>query len=314
MARKTYRLGTRKSDLAMVQSRQIQSVISSHGVLCDLVPVESEGDQNLTSPLYEIETDTPGLFTKHLERALLQQTIDLAVHSLKDLPTDQPKGLYVAAVPQRVSPGDCLVVSTEWHEPSAVLGLKNGAVVGTSSLRREAILVSERRDLKIVPIRGNVPTRVRWVREGKVNGVILAQAGIERLGLDLTGLKQVMLSPDIFVSAPGQGALAVETREDLKAELSEIFFKLDDPASNQETRIERKILKGLHGGCTLPLGVRCTKDLSSGMMKVKAFLGLMRDKNQPKHEWLSFHRFDISGLEEQTLVDQTVAFFKDVMP
>ncbi len=296
----------------MVQSNQISREMLRHGIRCELVQVESQGDQDRTKPLYSMES-SPGLFTKQLEDALLKETIDLAVHSLKDLPTDQPKGLFVAAVPPRVNANDCLIISQQWHAPNEKLQIKKGATVGTSSLRREALLLSERSDVSVFALRGNVPTRVKAVREGKVAAVVLAEAGISRLGLDLSGLIKVELSPEVFVSAPGQGALAVESRENLRPELEEVFQKLTDANSVQETRMERQILKGLHGGCTLPLGVRCHKDRKSGLITVRAFLGLLRDKGSKTHDWTGFHRFDISGSEEQTLVDQTVSFFKEVM-
>jgi hydroxymethylbilane synthase len=308
-----YRLGTRKSALAQVQSESIRRRLEESGLFCELVGVESSGDQNRHTPLYEIESETPGLFTKQLEVALLADQIDLAVHSLKDLPTQQPEGLRVAAVTARASAGDCLVIDSTRFRPGDPLGLPQGATVGTSSLRREALLLSQRPDLKIVPIRGNVPTRVQSVRDHKVDAVVLAQAGLQRLGLPLDEVTKRDLPPDRFISAPGQGALAIETRSRIPRDLEGALTVLRDPVTERETRVERRILRELEGGCTLPLGVRCLVD--STKLTVRAFLGVQRDRNSAPHDWISFHHFDRTEAEteEEALIAKTVAYFKEVL-
>jgi hydroxymethylbilane synthase len=316
----TCRIGTRKSALARVQSEQIKDALTKQGISCELVLVESSGDKDRKTPLYEIESETPGLFTKQLETALLNGEVDIAVHSLKDLPTDQPQGLYVACIPFRVATHDCLVISPKSGSSHMPLNLKEGAVVGTSSLRREAQLLSKRPDVKVVPIRGNVPTRVQLVRDSKVDAVILADAGLTRLGLDVSDLIRIDLSADEFVPAPGQGALAIEARDSLSATVKQALAVMHDTNAELETRIERRVLKELHGGCTLPLGVRCSISTASPpVLKLRAFLGLstMRDGGMGGEgnvrSWLSFHHFDIQESEEDTLVKKTVIFFKEVM-
>jgi hydroxymethylbilane synthase len=296
----------------MTQSTQVRDALREHGVNCELVPMDSTGDQDRKTPLYEIETSTPGLFTKHLEKALLESRIDLAVHSLKDLPTQQPDALYVPCIPFRVQTGDCAIVAPGVFVEENPLGLAIGATVGTSSLRREAQILSCRPDIKIVPIRGNVPTRVRAVAEGKVDAVILAQAGIERLALDMGSLRKVALPEDQFVPAPGQGALAIETRRDVAEALRRALLTMNNANAESETRIERRVLRALEGGCTLPLGVRVIRE-SSGVFSLRAFLGLVEDREAKVREWLGFHHFDIRDADEEVVVDRTVEFFKEIM-
>ncbi len=306
------RIGTRKSLLAKTQSTLILSSLKDLGVECELVEIESSGDKDRTKPLYEVELDgTPGLFTKELEQALLRNEIDLAVHSLKDLPTLQPPGLFVLAIPKREVTEDCLVFHAPKFHPQLPLGLHEGARVGTSSLRREAQLLAIRPDLKIESIRGNVPTRVKLAREGKFDAVVLAQAGLHRLNLSLDGVVMKALPSDHFVPAPGQGALAVEGRGDLPPKVKDALAQFHDPVAALETRIERAILRELEGGCSLPLGVRCQ---AGKPMKLKAFLGLLdRSKTDKSHAWKGFRSFDISGDAEETLVASTVAYFKEAL-
>jgi hydroxymethylbilane synthase len=302
-----FRIGTRKSALAKVQSLWVKDQLELHGISCELVEIESEGDKKTDQPLYEIET-TPGIFTKQLEVALEKNLIDLAVHSLKDLPTEQPKGLRLSAVTKRVGESDKLLIHPSFYDEKKPLGLKSGAKVGTSSLRREAQMLELQQDIQIVPVRGNVPTRVKSVSDRKIDAVVLAEAGLARLGLFPDDLVIRDLTPDLFVPAPGQGALAIETRESIPDELSQALKSLHDPQSETETRVERAILRGLHGGCTLPLGVRCRKE--GNTLKVKAFLGVASTRKGPDRKWLRFERFDISDAVEQVVISQTVQYLK----
>jgi len=303
-----YRLGTRKSALALAQAEQIQKLLEKKGCSSELIYIESEGDKNLNTPLYKIESAGPGLFTKQLEKALIEKKIDFAVHSLKDLPTLQPAELKVAAITQRVSPHDCLLVLETAFDASQYLGLPEGAVVGTSSLRRQAQLKAVRPDLSVVPLRGNVPTRIEAVRNKKMDAIVLAEAGMSRLGISLEGLRKQVLPLEKFVPAPGQGALAIEVRSDCPKELLEALLLLNDPASEQATRIERSILRELEGGCTLPLGVHCQKEDKD--LKINAFLGVPEGSLDTPVTWQAFHRFDILNAVEQTLIAQTVAYFR----
>jgi len=307
-----FRLGTRKSALALTQSTSIQNALRQVGVECVLVHVESEGDGNRSTPLYEIEAEAPGLFTKRLEQALVDKEIDLAVHSLKDLPTQQPPELVVGAVPMRAVSGDCLLFRAGELDPSLPWHLKKNAKLGTSSLRREAQWLSVRSDLEVQPLRGNVPTRIDKVRKGELDAVVLARAGLERLAVELEGLTCIALPEAKFVPAPGQGALAVELAVWASDVLRSAVARLHDEAAGIETRIERRILRTMEGGCTLPLGVRCWRDATGKNLKLNAFLGESRDRQGGKRDWKGFHYFDFSSPSEETLVAKTVDHFKDV--
>ncbi len=307
------RIGTRKSALAKTQSRWVGDWLSAQGIPCEYIEMDSRGDKDRVNPLYEIETDSPGLFCKQLQEALLAGQIDLAVHSLKDLPTLEPEGLYLAAIPLREVAQDTLLVHPSRLDENLPLKLGEGARVGTSSLRREAQILEARNDLKVVPLRGNVPSRVSQVREGKLDAAVLAEAGLKRLGLDLSGVFALPLSADRFIPAPGQGALAVEARTDLKPEWQAIVKRLEDVETAICVRIERRILREMEGGCTLPLGVLCRREVGDGWT-VRTFLGKAMNRGEGLRDWVSFHRFDISGTDEETLVAETVRFFKGRSP
>lgn len=312
MSSKVFRLGTRKSALATTQSTFIQQSLKKLGVDCVLVPVESDGDGNRTTPLYEIEAEAPGLFTKRLEEALLAREIDLAVHSLKDLPTLQPPGLFVGAVPARAATGDCLILRKGDARTDVPWHIKKGARFGTSSLRREAQWLAVRPDLCVTPIRGNVPTRLDKVRKEDLDGIVLAQAGLERLGEKLEGLVRIDLPENHFVPAPGQGALAVELGEWADPELSAAVKKLHHEPSGIEVTVERRVLRALEGGCTLPLGVRCWHQGADKPLKLQAFLGIDGGSSKKIREWKAFELFDFSSPSAETLVAKTVEYFKEV--
>jgi len=306
-----FRIGTRKSLLAKVQSNWVKQKLEEQGLSCTLVEVDSQGDKNLTAPLYEIDAATPGLFTKQLEVALEEDKIDLAVHSLKDLPIVQPSHLKLAAISERVGDGDCLVIRKKVANDAYPLELPPGSKIGTSSLRREAQLFSIREDVRAVPVRGNVPTRTEHVRSGKLDAVILAAAGLSRLNLsfDEVEIKILPLDESEFVPAPGQGALGIETRANIPVELVKALKAIHHPKTATEVTVEREILKGLHGGCTLPLGVKCRADGNS--LKLKAFLGIFRIAADGGRQWSSFPTFDIAGSDPKVLVSRTVAYFEE---
>lgn len=190
-----------------------------------------------------VQAGGKGLFTKEIEEALLAGRIDLAVHSLKDLPTETPQGLAIAAIPKREDPRDALV-------GSRLDDLRSGAVLGTSSGRRAAQLKILRPDLVIEPVRGNVDTRLRKLKEGRYDAILLAVAGLRRLGLEHE-ISEI-LSSDQLCPAAGQGALALETRE--HDEARRICAELDDESSQQSVVCERAALAALGGGCQLPIG------------------------------------------------------------
>lgn len=309
----SFRLGTRKSALARVQAEMVRALLALNHCTAHLIEVDSHGDVDLKTPLYEMDPLYPGVFTKHLEGALLRNEVDLAVHSLKDLPTQQPPGLKLAAVSKRETTADRLLFHPAKFDASAELNLPPGATVGTSSLRREAQLLAVRPDLKIVPIRGNVPTRVALARDGKCDAVVLAGAGLERLKADLTGVRVANLPEDRFVSAPAQGVVGIETRVEVAPVLAKALAAFSDGAAFREASVERAILRGLDGGCTLPLGVRCRATGSTGTIQISAFLAVARDRKSGKKDWTGFHVFTSQGDNDASLVAEAVRYFKERM-
>jgi hydroxymethylbilane synthase len=250
MAR-SIRIGTRGSDLALAQARLVAALVRErHGIDCELEVVATSGDRDRTTALHELSAT--GFFTRELQLALRHGVVDLVVHSLKDLPTEEPEGLAIAAVPAREDPADVLLVRPG-RLGDGGLGLRHGARVGTSSLRRAGQTLALQPGVTVTPLRGNVPTRLRRLRDGEYDAIVLAAAGLARLGCDLRGLSVRRLDPDVFLPAPGQGALAVETRESDRA-TREIAAGLDDPEAAATSACERSLLHALEGGCSLPLG------------------------------------------------------------
>ncbi|MEM9526027.1 MAG: hydroxymethylbilane synthase [Bacteroidota bacterium] len=250
-------IGTRGSRLALWQAHYVQAQLQEQGIESELKIIKTQGDrvQHLTFDKLEGK----GFFTKEIEDHLLAGDIDLAVHSLKDMPTEQPEGLTLAALSYRASVNDVLIINQAKAVPGSVLQLADGATVGTSSARRKAQL----RDLHpgVVPtdIRGNVPTRLEKARSGELDAVLLAAAGLERLELDLSDMVVIKLSPKEFVPAPGQGVMAIQSRkEDMP--LRKQLVPLHNLAVGECTNVERGVLSLMEGGCSMPLGVYCEKD------------------------------------------------------
>lgn len=304
MSLKTYRLGTRKSQLAQTQSTLIKNQLEALGLQIELVLIESSGDQDRSTPLYETSAQSPGIFVKQLEDSLLAGEIDLAVHSLKDVPTTQPNGLQVTAITIREAANDCLIARPDSLDANRPLGLKEGISLGTSSLRREAQVLAIDETLKVESLRGNLPTRVRAVKEGKVGATLLASAGLNRLQLEDSELVFNSLKVSKFIPAPGQGALAIETRKELDEALMQALAELNHPVTRAEVEIERAIMKKLEGGCSLPLGVYCKKNKSSQNYKVHAFLGI----NSETHIWKKFLYFE-SEAKEPEIIGHVVDHF-----
>ena len=227
----------------------------------EIVPITTKGDKILNSPLSKI--GDKGLFTKEIEEALLRGDIDLAVHSLKDMPTKLPEGLTIAAYTMRDYPFDVLVS----REGKGLKELPEGAVVGTSSLRRKALLRRFRPDLKIKDIRGNVDTRLRKLDKGEYDAIILAQSSLERLGWG----ERITEILDYFIPAVGQGIMAVETRSN-DTELIEFLKEaVNDIGSEAEAKAEREFLRTLEGGCQVPMGAFAVVDLD-GTLRIKGFV------------------------------------------
>ena len=263
------RLGTRGSDLALWQAHYVAERLRGRAEV-EIVVLKTRGDRIDDVPLTQVEGKA--FFTAEIERALLDGDVDLAVHSHKDLPTEGPPGLQVVAVPARADAAELLLALPGAHDADApLLPLRRGARVGTSSPRRAEQLGTLRPDLVVQPMRGNVPTRVQRLREGRHDAILLARAGVERLGLDLAGLHATRLSPALLVPAPAQGALAVQIRAD-EPELAVLLrAALHDEATHAAIEAERWLLASAGGGCNLPLGAHVEADGSG--YRVRAFLG-----------------------------------------
>ena len=236
------RIGTRRSPLALAQAGEVAERLARAGVESEVVPMATSGDRGtLAAPS---RAGVKGLFVAEIVRALQVGEVDLAVHSAKDLPAADDEGVAVAAVPPRADPSDLLVT----RHPN----LREGAIVGTSSLRRRAQLLALRPELRLVEIRGNVDRRLRKLEDGEVDGVVLAAAGIARLGATPPSSEVLPIVP-----APGQGCLAVQARADDEA-TREAAAWLDDPDSRVAFEAERSVMARLGGGCALPLGALAT--------------------------------------------------------
>ncbi len=263
-------LGTRGSDLALWQARRMAGRIHDElGRECRLEIVKTQGDRIQNVAFHKMEGK--GFFTKELQLALVDGTVDLVVHSLKDLPTEEPEGLEVVAIPERTTAADLLLARSGLLEPSAAnpLGVPPGSVVGTSSLRRAAQVLVLAPGVRVTALRGNVPTRVGKLQRGDYDAILLAAAGVSRLGLDLGGLEVVELPPEVMLPAPGQGALAVETRSGDPHTAG--LAALHDAPVARRVGAERLLLQMLGGGCHLPLG--CLADEDGGVLRLTAVLG-----------------------------------------
>ncbi|MGA9587976.1 MAG: hydroxymethylbilane synthase [Terracidiphilus sp.] len=242
------RIGSRGSQLALWQANHIAALLRAKGHIVDIEIIKTTGDR-----LQEVtfaQVGSKGMFTKEIEDALAEGRVDLAVHSLKDLPTELPAPFVLGATPPRVDPRDVLV-SVKYH---SIHALPNGAVVGTSSQRRRAQLLALRPDIQAVEFRGNVDTRLRKLAEGQVDAILLAAAGLDRL--EKTEWVRERLAPKDFCPAAGQGSLGIEVRNGDAKTIAAIAF-LDDPATRYAVTAERAALAALGGGCQVPIGIHC---------------------------------------------------------
>ncbi len=273
MTEQTLRLGTRRSPLALAQSRQVATALEQlHlGLSVELVPMSTRGDREL-GDLKQL--GGKGLFTEELERSLDDGSIDLAVHSLKDLPVSLPDGLTIAAYPERADPRDALICDVATHLDE----LPSGAVLLTGSHRRQSQLLHYRDDLVVEPIRGNVGTRLRkWIKSGHA-GLILAAAGLERLEVD--DLPAYPLPAEQMLSAPGQGILAIEVKRDSRAET--LCNALDHAATARVADAERRIVTAFGGDCTLPLAAWAREE--HGQLRLTAMLSTPDGKHLSRGE------------------------------
>jgi len=291
------RLGTRASALARWQAEWVAARLSERGVAVELVPITTQGDVK-AGPLGQIGGQ--GLFTKELQRALLDGQIDLAVHSLKDLPTEPVPGLAIAAVPERESTADVLVS----HRAERIESLAERARVGTGSLRRKAQLLHLRPDLVVEDIRGNVETRLRKLDEGQYDAIILAEAGLKRLGF--ADRISCVLPHSVMYPAVGQGALGIETRSD-DQEARSLLAPLDHAQSHQRVLAERALLLSLRAGCLAPVGA--FTQMKSVRLRLDAVV-LSPDGNQrltASNALMGDEAVEIGQLVAQQLLDQGAA-------
>ena len=269
------RLGTRGSDLALWQARHVAGLLSDRlEVECTIEVIKTRGDRIQDVAFRKMEGK--GFFTKELQEALIGRQIDLVVHSLKDLPTEEPEGLEIAAIPERAEAADLLIARRDLlaRDHADPLGLPAGSVLGTSSLRRASQALASSPEITVRSLRGNVPTRIRKLRDGDYDAILLAAAGVRRLELEIDDLEWVELTPEVMLPAPGQGALAIETRAGDK--VTQPLTELHDPAVARCVGAERRLLEMLGGGCHLPLGCLASEDETG--IRLRAVLGEIDDE------------------------------------
>jgi hydroxymethylbilane synthase len=253
------RLGTRKSKLALWQANFVKEKLEALGCKVEIVPITTTGDKILDAPLAKI--GGKGLFVKEIENALLAGEIDLAVHSLKDVPITIPEGLTLSAITEREEPYDVLIS----RNGKKLEELPSGAVVGTSSLRRQVQIRRRRRDLRVEILRGNVDTRLRKLKEGLYDAIVLAYVGVKRMGLS-GEISQVL---EDFIPAVGQGSLAIETRADDERVIN-LVKVLNHEESWLRAVCERAFLRELQGGCQVPIGAYAW--IEGDRIKIKGFI------------------------------------------
>lgn len=298
----TIRIGSRGSKLALWQANYTIARLEELGISTELKIIKTKGDTIQHLSFDKIEGK--GFFTKEIEDELLAGNIDLAVHSMKDLPTRSPEGLVITAVSYRENPADLLLIHPDAVAEDQVLKFKKGAVIGTSSARRKSQIRDLRNDIEIKDIRGNVPTRIDKLRKGDFDAILLAAAGIQRLELDLSDLKVIPLHPKEFVPAPAQGVLAFQTRADDLA-TRRILKKIHHSDVAEVTNIERKVLNLFDGGCHLPLGVYCEKD-AAGNFHVWAAKAESWDGEVKRVRLSSSTKFELAEQVVAKLKDKTI--------
>ncbi|MGB9003947.1 MAG: hydroxymethylbilane synthase [Nitrosotalea sp.] len=246
-----YLVGARGSQLSLAQTNWVISELKKNAPQTEfeIVPIKTKGDTD-ARPLFTI--NQKGIFEKEIDRAVAEKKVDFAVHSLKDVPAELPEELVLACIPKREPPNDIFISK----DNMTLNAIKKGAVIGTSSLRRAVQISRQRPDLIVKPIRGNIETRIKKIDEGKFDGIVLAQAGIQRLGLDV---KFEILPVEIFVPSPGQGALAIVARKD-NAPLLDMLKKIEDQASRIAVEAERSLSMFVDSGCRFPVGALADKD------------------------------------------------------
>src|SRR5579872_6369697 len=245
-----YLVGARGSQLSLAQTNWVISELRKKAQAeFEIIPITTKGDTD-ARPLFTI--NQKGIFEKEIDKAVAEKKIDFAVHSLKDVPAELPDDLVLACIPKR-EPANDIFISRDGTTLDAI---KKGAVIGTSSLRRAVQISRQRPDLVVKPIRGNIETRIKKISEGKFDGIVLAQAGIQRLGLDI---KFEKLSVKTFTPSPGQGALAIVARKD-NGPVLELLKKIEDPISRNAIEAERSLSMFVDSGCRFPVGALANQE------------------------------------------------------
>lgn len=291
-------IGSRGSDLAMYQANFIRDIlIREHGCEVEIKIIHTAGDK-IDNVAFD-KMEGKGFFTKELEDALLNNEIDLAVHSLKDLMTTQPAGLKLGAAGYRADRSEMLLIRKSSRAGVGVIPVREGGTIGTSSARRKSQLHFHNPTLVINDLRGNVPTRVRKLREGLYDAILIATAGVRRLNLDVSDLEVVELDPEVFLPAPAQGILGIQIRDD-DPRVESVITKMGSREEMLQAELERGLLKKFGSGCSLPLGV--WSEFMDGKYRLKAALG-----HQEKDEWIGIKTADVSGTDINTIVNQAYA-------
>lgn len=286
------RIGSRGSDLALWQANHVRKQLENLGCSVEITIIKTQGDaiQHLSFDKLEGK----GFFTKEIEHALLTNQVDLAVHSHKDLETTPPDELIIACVSEREDPSDLLLIAKTAVDASQHWGLKEGAIVGTSSARRKSQVMRFRDDVEIRDLRGNVPTRIQKLRDGGYDAILLAKAGVDRLQIDLSEFHVHVLAPEEFVPAPAQGVLALQIRKGDNT-LFDILQQMNHPEVQKRIAVERKVLNLMDGGCQLPLGVFCTTD--------DAVYVSHSNKWEDGADWYEYRADELDGLAEMIAED-----------
>ncbi len=284
-------IGSRGSDLALWQAHFVQNQLNDIGVKSSIEIIKTKGDAIQHLSFDKIEGK--GFFTKEIEDALLAGTIDLAVHSHKDLETQSPDGLTIAAVSERADARELLLIHPDAFDASAPWQFKKEARIGTSSARRKAQLLQARPDAVAVDIRGNVPTRVQKLRDAEFDAILLAKAGVDRLQLNLSDLHVLPLDVNELVPAPAQGVLALQTRSN-DLQLIEMLNALNSVQVQRNIHIERRVLNRMQGGCQLPLGVHAIYQDNT----FHVWVAFAKSWNEP------VLKFELQGTDESQLIEQ----------
>lgn len=288
-------IGSRGSDLALWQANYIKDLLEKEGHEVRIQIIKTQGD--IIQHLSFEKMEGKGFFTKELETALRENQVDLAVHSFKDLETNQPEDLTISAILNRANPADILLIRKDFADASETWNLKKGSKVGTSSARRKMQIKLNRPDVEIDDIRGNVPTRVQKLRDGMFDAIVLAKAGLDRLNLDISDLVAYEFNPREFIPAPAQGALACQIRAN-DTKLAEILKAIHNTKVADMVSIERKVLNLFEGGCQLPLGAFC-EETDNGI-ELRAIMAPTHDE-EPSRVFLTAQTTE--GLAEKAVAE-----------